>query len=57
MRTHIERSFGVPAHQNYGLNEVGLVAARCEAGRYHVHAENCHVEIIGEDGRPARREK
>jgi phenylacetate-CoA ligase len=54
MRTHVERSFGVPIHQNYGLNEIGIVAARCESGRYHVHSEHCLVEIIGADGRAAR---
>ena len=47
MREHIERSFGCPIHQNYGLNEIGLVATRCDAGRYHVHSEHCIVEIIG----------
>ena len=51
MLARIERSFSVPARQNYGLNEIGLVAARCEAGRYHVHTENCHVEIIADNGR------
>jgi phenylacetate-CoA ligase len=53
MREHVERSFGVPVHQNYGLNEIGLVATRCDAGRYHVHSEHCIVEIIGADGRSA----
>lgn len=51
MRTRVESSFGVRVQQNYGLNEIGLVAARCEAGRYHVHTENCHVEIVGENGK------
>jgi phenylacetate-CoA ligase len=50
MRAHVEKSFGVPVHQNYGLNEIGIVASRCEAGRYHVHSEHCLVELIGEDG-------
>lgn len=55
MRAIIETSLGVPLHQNYGLNEVGLVACRCpEAGRYHVHAEHCLVEIVDEDDRPCR---
>ncbi len=53
MRAHVERSFGIPVHQNYGLNEIGLVATRCEASRYHVHSEHCIVEIIGSDGRSA----
>ena len=53
MRAHVERSFGVPIDQNYGLNEIGLVAGRCEAGRYHVHSEHCLVEIVRDDGSAA----
>ena len=52
MRRRIERVFAVPVQQNYGLNEVGLVAVRCHAGRYHVHAEHCIVEIVDEVGQP-----
>ncbi len=52
MRKRIETTFGVPVHQNYGLNEVGHVAVRCEAGRYHVHVEHCVVEIVDDDGQP-----
>lgn len=50
MRTLAEQRFVAPVHQNYGLNEIGLVAARCEAGRYHVHSEHCLVEIVDEAG-------
>ena len=46
--------FGAPVQQGYGLNEIGLVAARCEAGRYHVHREHCIVEIVDEVGMPCR---
>jgi phenylacetate-coenzyme A ligase PaaK-like adenylate-forming protein len=53
MRAHVERSFAAPIHQNYGLNEIGLVAGRCEAGRYHVHSEHCLVEIVRADGSAA----
>lgn len=53
MRQRIEDSFGAPLHQNYGLNEFGLVAVRCAAGgRYHVHAEHCVHEIVDEAGAP-----
>ena len=52
MRSFIERRFSVPVHQVYGLTEFGLVAVRCEAGRYHVHREHCLVEILDGDGRP-----
>lgn len=52
MRQRIEMTFRVPVHQNYGLNEVGLVAAYCPEGdRYHVHTEHCYVEIVDDDGR------
>jgi phenylacetate-CoA ligase len=38
----------------YGLNEIGRVAARCDAGRYHVHSEHCLVEVVDGDGKPCR---
>lgn len=51
MRKQVEDSLGAPVHQDYGLNEIGLVAARCiEGGRYHVHEEHCLVEIVDESG-------
>jgi phenylacetate-CoA ligase len=53
MRARVETTMGVPVAQAYGLNEIGMVAARCAAGRYHVHAEHCIVEIVDDDGRPA----
>ncbi len=50
LRERIERVYRVPFHQNYGLNEVGIVAIRCDAGRYHVNSEFCHVEIVDNQG-------
>lgn len=50
MRRRVETVFQVPVHQNYGLNEVGLVAMRCPAGNYHVHTEHCMVEIVDDEG-------
>lgn len=53
MQAYIEKAFGVPVDQNYGLNEVGLVASRCrEGGRYHWNVENYEVEIVDDDGHP-----
>lgn len=54
MRLSITKVFGQPVFQNYGLNEIGLVASMCQHNRYHVHEEHCHVELITEDGRPAK---
>lgn len=50
MRSRIEQSFGVKAHQGYGLNEFGMVGSQCEAGRYHTHTENTLVEIVDDQG-------
>lgn len=53
MRSSIEQALQAPVHQNYGLNEIGIVASRCiEGGRYHVHAENCLVELLDSAGKP-----
>jgi phenylacetate-CoA ligase len=50
MKSRIERVFEAPVYQNYGLNEIGLVATMCLAGRYHVHTEHCLVEVVSESG-------
>lgn len=52
MRSRIEQAFHLPIHQMYGLNEIGLVATRCAAGRYHENTEHAHVEIVDADGMP-----
>ncbi|WP_299621578.1 phenylacetate--CoA ligase family protein [Pelagibius sp.] len=52
MRRRIEDTFKVPVHQNYGLNEVGIIAGLCPAGRYHINSEHCIVEILDEDLQP-----
>jgi phenylacetate-CoA ligase len=52
MRRRITEAFKVPIDQNYGLNEVGIIAGRCAAGRYHINSEHCLVEILDEDLQP-----
>lgn len=53
MKARVESILGTPLFQNYGQNEVGLVAAKCpEGGRYHTHAEQAFVELVDEDGVP-----
>ena len=54
LRAVLEERYGIPVEQAYGLNEIGIVAVRCEAGRYHVHAEHCLVEITDENGSPSK---
>jgi phenylacetate-CoA ligase len=50
MRRLVESVTRAPVEQGYGLNEIGLVATRCAADRYHVHVEHCLVEIVDDAG-------
>ena len=50
MRTMIENTMHVPVFENYGFNEIGRVALRCPAGRFHVMNEHCLVEIVDDNG-------
>jgi phenylacetate-CoA ligase len=52
MRNRVESATGLHVYEAYGLNEIGIVAHRCEAGRYHVNAEHCLVEIVDAVGKP-----
>lgn len=52
MRRRIETTFGVPVNISLGLNEIGWIATRCSAGRYHAHAEHFLVEIVDAAGKP-----
>jgi phenylacetate-CoA ligase len=52
MRRRIESASGLHPQQNYGLNEIGIVALRCPDGRYHVNSEYCIVEILDQDQQP-----
>jgi phenylacetate-CoA ligase len=48
MRSRLETTFGIPVHQNYGLNEVGIVAARCPG----LTVTQTLVEIVDDTGQP-----
>jgi phenylacetate-CoA ligase len=51
VRKLAEEGFQCGVQQNYGLNEIGIVASRCpQGGRYHVHSEHCLVEIVDQNG-------
>jgi len=52
MRDRVESATGLQVYEAYGLNEIGIVAHRCDAGRYHVNAEHCLVEIVDAAGKP-----
>jgi phenylacetate-coenzyme A ligase PaaK-like adenylate-forming protein len=43
---------GVPVRDEYSTEELGRIASQCPEGRYHLHEDIVHTEIVGEDGRP-----
>ena len=53
-RKLIERTFATRVQNEYGCGEVGPIAYECEEGRLHVMSENVLVEVLREDGEPAR---
>ena len=52
MRANIEAGLAIPVDENYGLNEIGIVAIRCGAGRFHVNTEVCAVELVDDNNEP-----
>jgi phenylacetate-CoA ligase len=54
MRRQIEAATRLTVQQPFGLNEIGAVASRCPAGRYHVNAEHCVVEVVDEHNQPCK---
>jgi phenylacetate-CoA ligase len=52
VRQQIESATNLAVQQPYGLNEIGAVASRCAAGRYHANAEHCVMEVVDEDHQP-----
>ncbi len=52
-RRTLEQAFGSPVFDQYGCNEVNLVAGECEAHRgWHYAPECCLLEIVDDDGQP-----
>lgn len=43
---------GVPVRDEYSTEELGRIASQCPEGRYHLHEDIVHTEILDEDGRP-----
>lgn len=48
-REAIERAFGCPVRETYGMAEIVTAAGECEAGRLHLWPEVGHVEILDGD--------
>lgn len=52
MRQCIEEVFGCRLFDVYGSREIGLAAAQCRFGKYHLLEFANHVEVVGPDGSP-----
>jgi phenylacetate-CoA ligase len=54
MRKELEETFGCRVLDRYGSRETGDMAGECEQRRgLHVLPWSCHIEVLGDDGRPA----
>jgi len=54
-RETIEKAFGAPIYNRYGSREVGDIACECkEHNGLHISAPTHYVEILTDDGRPAK---
>ncbi len=54
-RALIERVFGAPVFETYGSREFMLMGAECDRHEgLHLTSEHLLVEVVDEDGRPAR---
>ena len=50
-RRRIERGFGCPVRETYGMVELAAGGGECERGTLHLFPEFGHWEILGDDGR------
>ncbi len=49
-RTRWEKLFRAPVRDQYATEELGIVAAECEARHRHVFSDSCWVEIVDSSG-------
>ncbi|HEV8545222.1 MAG TPA: hypothetical protein VGQ64_02955 [Candidatus Limnocylindrales bacterium] len=47
-----EAILGCRVRDEYSSEELGRIASQCPDGRYHLHEDVVHVEILDPDGRP-----
>jgi len=53
MEQLIGTKLSASVYENYGCNEIGLIASRCPLShRFHVHVEHAFVEILNDDDTP-----
>jgi len=53
-RQCMREAWSVEPLEQYGLSEAGLIASRCAGGNFHVHADTVILEMLDDEGRPAR---
>jgi phenylacetate-coenzyme A ligase PaaK-like adenylate-forming protein len=51
-RERMRAAWGVEPLEQYGLSEAGLIASRCDAGRFHVHEDTVILELLDDRDRP-----
>ncbi len=56
-KVQIEKAMGVPVLNEYGANEVGLIAFENPLGEWVVNAEDLHIEILDDNNQPVPQGK
>jgi phenylacetate-coenzyme A ligase PaaK-like adenylate-forming protein len=51
-RARMRQAWSLEPMEQYGLCEAGLIASRCHAGNFHVHADTVMLEMLRADGGP-----
>ena len=51
-RQSVRDAFGCGVSDTYGCTEGAMIAAQCSEGSYHLSVNQCHVEIVDDDGIP-----
>ncbi len=51
-RAQLSAAFGCPVGDDYGTEEVWMIASHCLEGGLHVFTDNVVIEIVDDDGRP-----
>ncbi|MGZ5443427.1 MAG: AMP-binding protein [Thermoanaerobaculia bacterium] len=46
VRDRVWSAFGAKTIDVYGMTEVGVIAASCDTGAWHIDPSSCHVEIV-----------
>lgn len=51
-RKTIQQAFGCETLDTYGCTEGAMIGAECAEGSFHLCVNQCHIEVVDDDGQP-----